>query len=578
MAKRFKTPGVFNTEIDLSEITAPTGTSVGGIVIRSTKGPINRMVTVTSDKDFIDTFGEPVFTSGSGTDTLNKKIPEYGYGAYSALEFLNESDTLNVLRVPNSGDSFAEATISVTGDFVGGAGITASATQVEMDRADNIQSIEGDSFTSAETLLVASNSPGTYGNNIAIAIEVFSSACEWINQYDDYSASLEASAHPIASQVFRLDVYTKKDNETFNLAQSALSASNAVETYFGTLTSVQDGNKNNLNIVDQVNGNSKYIYVKVNPNNNQFTIGSFSNAFKAVQLSGGAVNQGNGLTSTDGWNHFAEKENVDVDILIVPTYSQTVKQYVANNVVANRKDCIMVAQSGNVNQTSVSDILTSETYGYTSPSYVALYAGWDQIYDSYNDVKVFVPKCIFGASVMARTDTVANVWDAPAGTDRGVINAIDQNKVYTETEIGLLYDKNINTSKLIRGVGHVLWGQKTAQLKKSALDRINVRRNLLFIEKTIERSLQVYVLNVNNNESTRLRVFSNLDSFLATVRSRGGLIAYQVVVDESNNTSTVIDNNQLAVDVYVQPAKTVEFIDLQTIVTRTGVNFAEVVA
>jgi phage tail sheath protein FI len=409
MAKRFKTPGVFNTEIDLSEITAPTGTSVGGIVIRSTKGPINRMVTVTSDKDFIDTFGEPVFTSGSGTDTLNKKIPEYGYGAYSALEFLNESDTLNVLRVPNSGDSFAEATISVTGDFVGGA-----------------------------------------------------------------------------------------------------------------------------------------------------------------------VNQGNGLTSTDGWNHFAEKENVDVDILIVPTYSQTVKQYVANNVVANRKDCIMVAQSGNVNQTSVSDILTSETYGYTSPSYVALYAGWDQIYDSYNDVKVFVPKCIFGASVMARTDTVANVWDAPAGTDRGVINAIDQNKVYTETEIGLLYDKNINTSKLIRGVGHVLWGQKTAQLKKSALDRINVRRNLLFIEKTIERSLQVYVLNVNNNESTRLRVFSNLDSFLATVRSRGGLIAYQVV--ESNNTSTVIDNNQLAVDVYVQPAKTVEFIDLQTIVTRTGVNFAEVVA
>jgi phage tail sheath protein FI len=121
-----------------------------------------------------------------------------------------------------------------------------------------------------------------------------------------------------------------------------------------------------------------------------------------------------------------------------------------------------------------------------------------------------------------------------------------------------------------------MWGQKTAQKKASALDRINVRRLLLYIENTVEPSLLPFLFE-NNNDRTRSRVFAIVDQFLATVQAGGGLTAYRVVCDSTNNTSQVVDNNQLNVDIYVQPSKAIEFIQLQTVITRSGVNFNEVV-
>jgi phage tail sheath protein FI len=139
-----------------------------------------------------------------------------------------------------------------------------------------------------------------------------------------------------------------------------------------------------------------------------------------------------------------------------------------------------------------------------------------------------------------------------------------------------MYNYNINTSKRIRGAGDIMWGQKTGQVKTTALDRVNVRRLLLFIENTIEPSLQNYLFEPNN-ERTRSRATSNLNSFLQTVYSGGGLTAFQVVCDTTNNTAQVVDNNELAIDLYIQPTKTIEFINVQVVVTRTGVSFAELI-
>ena len=120
-----------------------------------------------------------------------------------------------------------------------------------------------------------------------------------------------------------------------------------------------------------------------------------------------------------------------------------------------------------------------------------------------------------------------------------------------------------------------MWGQKTAQMKASALDRINVRRNLLFIENNIEVAMFPFVFE-NNTVQTRLRAWSMVDEFLAGVQSGGGLTAYDVVCDETNNTAAIIDANQMNIDIYVQPVRSAEYIQFTTVVTRTGVAFSDV--
>jgi phage tail sheath protein FI len=224
---------------------------------------------------------------------------------------------------------------------------------------------------------------------------------------------------------------------------------------------------------------------------------------------------------------------------------------------------------------TATQILASTFPTVTLQSYAAVYAGWDMIYDSFNDRNVYIPKNIFGAVVMARTDRVANTWDAPAGQNRGILPSIGQGVIFSDTDIGNLYEQNINTSRFIRGVGNVLWGQKTAQKKKSALDRINVRRLLLYVENSVESSLLPFLFEPNNSK-TRLRAWSMVDGFMKGVFAGGGVTKYEVVCDDTNNTSQTIDNNELILDLYIAPTRVIEYIRLNVIVTRTNVTFSEI--
>jgi hypothetical protein len=614
MARTFSTPGVYRREIDVSDILVPQGISNGGIVIRTYKGPINRPVPISNDKEFIETFGAPYFLSASSTGPVGQ-VPLYGYGSYAALEFLKESNTLFVARAYDADDKFAAVSISATTavNTVGTmahAAIAASTTPTSIDRPDRIYSIDTSvtSFATNEGLVIGSNYPGYDGNSIAVTVEPFSSGCDWLYSYDPYpssstnltsafTASSWAAAMPIASKVFKLNVFvkdTKYDswdsyytNETDKI-NGALRIS-PVETYYGSLTSLQDENKNNLFIENIVNGNSKYIYIKADStktfgyDTNGTSLptsadenGIFVRSTKLARLAGGDVHKvdGTGSTDVDIWKIFENREDVNVNILICPSYDTTTKQEVVR-IAGKRMDCIAAVQAGDLSDIGYTDVITAEQYGYSAPSYVAIYAGYSKVYDQYNDKFIYLPNVIYGATLMARVDNIADPWSAPAGIDRGTLSVIDQRKVYTFDEIGKLYDKNINTVRLIRGTGFVMWGQKTAQLKKSALDRINVRRNLLFIENNVETSLLPFCFE-NNNVKTRLRIFSIVDGFLSTVQAGGGLTGYKVVCDETNNTSEVIDSNQLNVDIYVQPTRTAEFIQLTTVITRSGINLSEI--
>ena len=636
MARVFSTPGVYRREIDLSEILVPTGISNGGIVVRAKKGPVNRPVLVTNDKEYIDTFGQPIYTSGISTDESGKLIPEYGYGAYAALEFLKESSTLYVVRAYDLNDTYAniEFTPSQTAipfSIETSGGIYGSPYK-KGDRLDTrtyISVLDNYAVNSgSDNLIIGALGPGTEGNNIAITMEPFSLSADWKFVYDEYptvASAVTASSmaktdmdiyYPIASNVFKINVYTKADGTTWDSLyrnnddrlQGRLFIS-PVETFYGSLKEdIKDSNGNNLFVETVINGNSNYIYIKKGVScGTQFAVvtgvdqsNMLPNALTSASeeyikyMSSASNNDGNGysrlmmlsggdspskvsnggLDVPDGWNIFEDRENVDVQILI-GTSNYTTTKHEMGKIAATRADCITTVQAGNLTADEVSEVLPLEEYGYRTPSYVAIYGGYSKIYDQYNDKFVYLPNSIFGAALFARVDNIANPWDAPAGINRAVLSVLDQRKIFVNDEIGKLYDRNINVPKFIRGTGYVMWGQKTAQLKASALDRINVRRNLLYIENNIEISLLPFVFE-NNTAKTRLRVWSLIDEFLAGVQAGGGLTSYQVVVDETNNTPAVIDANRLNVDIYVAPARSIEFIQLTTVITRTGISFEEV--
>jgi phage tail sheath protein FI len=633
--RKLSTPGVYRQEIDQSDVNAPAGTSTGGIVIRSQRGPINRPVLVTSDKDLIDIFGKPVFTSGAtGVKAANDStainaaglslIPDNGYGIYAALEFLKESNALYVGRIAAATDKYAALSIKKANyNYTASTGLSATSgygvasvmigASDQFDMGDNISTIESDSGWQTYAVatgvsgdfLISSLSPGIDGNNVAVSVETFSSGCDWLYKYDGVSLSgtsaTSVATQPIESKIVRIDVYTKDtaanwDTIKYDIQQkqaaSSTSASDLralyspVETFYGTIEDKIDGSGKQLKLSTVINGSSKYIYVKDGaPAVTSFGTVSYSNYslmkyFDLLPLGGGAVNStGTGLGTSDSvtstWDLFASREKLPgVNILINPDWSTAVKVKVAQ-IAANRMDCIAVGQVADPSVTTVANTKSAESYGYVNPSYMALYAGYDKLYDQYNDKFYYMPKAVFGACVMARVDRIGNTWDAPAGVNRGILPSYSQKVVFTDAEIGQLYDLNINTSKSMIGIGSVLWGQKTAQLKKSALDRINVRRLLVYLENSIEPTLQQFLFELNTDR-TRQRITSIVDSFLNGVQSAGGLTGFKVVCDGSNNTSDVIDNNQLFCDIYVQPSRAIEFITLRTIITRTGVTITQI--
>jgi len=576
--KKRSTPGVYRTETDISERVTPVSTSIGATVVRSRKGPINRPVLISSDSDYINVFGKPVFTSGSAG---LPEVPEMGYGQYAAIRFSRESDAIYVVRDYAAGDTYSYLEYNVAGSTSGTAtsGIQAiSDPDGVPDDDDTIYTLDSE-ITTGNPLLVGAIGPGVDGNNIAINIETFHSACDWFNTYDNYTSATATSAHPIGSKVFKVNVFLKKDDENWNdIAYSTISAS-PVETFYGTRSSMQDANKTQLRIDTVINGASKYIYVV--PGTADFTAGNALAVVPttATPLLGGNVVYGNNIGSTDGWEFFTSRERTSQNIMIVPDYTMSVKKYVAS-IAVSRKDCIAVGQAGQLTDTTTAKVKTAETYGYTDPSYVALYAGWDKFYDNYNDRFVMVPKCIYGAVLMARTDAVANVWDAPAGSNRGILDSNGQNVVWTEAQVGQLYDANINTSLNKNGIGDVMWGQKTAQLKASKLDRINVRRLMLFIENSLEQSYIPFLFEPNNS-ATRLRLKNISDAFLETLDSRGAFNSefgpgFLVVCDTTNNTPAVIDSNTLSVRIFIRPISVTEFIELEAIITSSGVSFNEI--
>ena len=595
MPQAFSTPGIYRVEKDVSNVVRPLGTSTGAIVGKTNVGPVNMRMLVNTDKQFITTFGKPV----SSTD----------YAHYGAIQFLNESQNMWMVRCSYGDEKYSNVMIpnvsATVTSATSAANITAMSTTTALADPDyidgyTITSQDGEpgigdieeSSTTANNLVFASIGPGAYGNDIGIAVVTPSMSAisgvngfNWKYKYDN--ASDIDNANAIWKKVYRVNVYTKNSTQDTTMwsGSSAITANTPVESFFvSNDITLKDANGKSLYAPYVINGYSSYIYLKKTGLANIIP-STVSNTVGVSQLTGGQNGTSAGsLQKTAALDLYADRTKVGLNILFISDEIDSTNaadvSYVqkAGNIAALRQDCIASVQCSSKSD-KTRDLVNAALarFNYNNPSYVAPYVGYDKIYDQYTDSEVFIPRSVAGAVLMARTDRVANVWDAPAGVNRGIIGySIGTNMKLSEADIGSVYDNNGNTSKFVTGYGNVMWGQKTAQKKASALDRINVRRLLLYIENTIEPSLLPFLFE-NNTDRTRSRVFAIVDQFLATVQAGGGLVAYKVVCDSTNNTPQVIDNNQLNVDIFVQPSKSIEFIQLQTIITPSGVNFNEVV-
>jgi hypothetical protein len=567
MQKFNQGPGVYRQETDISDVASPASTSIGALAGKTIKGRANERITVSTDKEWVDQFGNP------NNITL-------GMAGYAAVEFLKESNQLVFVRSTDGTETYANLVAASSGTSLS-VGITAQSSTslvgksgyADGNKPTDIYDLENASIASVtgSQFLIGAVGPGTDGNNIGIAIITSASSVDagtsaqydWANAYDN------------SGKIFKLNVYRKNTDDTF----AAVSASSPVETFYVSLHSLKDASGKSLYITDVINGNSQYIYIKgpATPATSTFTLpGKTTTIVTMVNGVDATGSMTDGIISS-AYSIMGTREWVTVNIIISPydvnTYSSTVNGIA--QIAGTRMDCMGTYQVGTSDNKTVGTIKAAATSYTAYPSYMAPYVGYSLYYDKYNDRNIFIPNSIYGASLMAKTDRVANTWDAPAGLNRGVLPVLGQNVILNGTDIGTLYDANLNCVKKIPGAGFVMWGQKTAQLKKSALDRINVRRLLIYLENSIDPSLQGFLFE-SNTDKTRSRVFNVVDSFMKTVEAGHGVTAYSVVCDDTNNTAQVIDNNQLNVDLYIQPTKVSEYIKLQTIITRTGVNFTEV--
>ena len=209
-------------------------------------------------------------------------------------------------------------------------------------------------------------------------------------------------------------------------------------------------------------------------------------------------------------------------------------------------------------------------------NYSATYGNWVKISDFVSGRRCWVPFSGYAASIFAKSDAIANPWSAPAGLNRGIFNAVDIAFNPNQKQRDRLYEIAVNPVVFFTGDGYSIMGQKTLQNKPTAFDRINVRRLFLSLERAVSRTLKYFVFEPNT-DFTRTRLRSTITPLFEFAKNTEGLYDYLIVADERNNTSDVIDNNELVVDIYIKPVRTAEFILVNFIATRTGQDFQELI-
>lgn len=541
--------GVYTQERDISTIVPAVSTTIGALVGYSKKGSLD-IVLVTNSQQFIAEYGEP--TPGD-------------YFHYTALAFLEHGTQLYCRRIVN-GALYPGITVVTSGSSDENAAFTAGqSTPVFYD----------DSGTEDDLFNIFAKDPGVWGNLVSCIIKNIKTISE-----DDV----------LERYTFEIDVYVT----------DAEGTTSKVENWKVSRQVKVDGYGRQMYLEDRINGYSSYIRVADNTSTADTTLPK-ANA-TAVTMTGGSI--GSAVTASQiigvesaasGWYGFYNYDEIDVRILMDAGYTSShtsveiaTIQTAMNAIAVFRRDCIAVLSVPHTEAATAALSIAYRNNGDANSfninsSYSALYAPFVKINDAFNDRIIEVPPAGYIGAHMALTDYVSDTWMAPAGFNRGILNVLSAQVVYTEGNRNTLQPEGVNPIQVFRGEGVVIWGQRTLQKKASALDRVNVRRMLISLEKALAISLRPFVFEANS-DITRFRISGMVREYLDRLSSMGafqleaGDDGYAVICDETNNTSQVIDANELHVDVFVKPIKSAEFIRLQTIITTTGTSFEELIS
>ena len=317
--------------------------------------------------------------------------------------------------------------------------------------------------------------------------------------------------------------------------------------------------------------------------------------------SGTDITASGALTSTlsklaSGYDLFENTENYDVDFLLMGSanYAKETAQALANKLISVaelRKDALAFISPyrlaflndgsvGTVTVNSDADITNNLISFYapvTSSTYAVFDSGYKYMYDRFNDTFRYVPLNGDIAGTCARNDLNNFPWFSPAGTSRGsILNAVKLAYNPSKTQRDKLYSSRINPVIFSPGDGIILFGDKTGYAKSSAFDRINVRRLFIYLEDAISAAAKDQLFEFND-DITRTNFVNIIEPFLRDVQSKRGIFDYVVICDETNNTAAVIDNNEFVADIFVKPNRSINFIGLTFVATRTGVSFEEVI-
>jgi phage tail sheath protein FI len=521
----YLTPGVYAKTIDLSQVVTGVSQSIGAVVGASKRGPVKSRTLVTNVKDFIQVFGEP--------------DPAVSYMHYSALPFLSVARQLYVTRVVGTGA--LHGGIEVLNSAPGYAAIGSGISPVAPDASPSF------SFTvTTGCFLIYAIGPGVYANS-----EI---SCKITN--------LNTSVTP---NLFDLEVY-----------QTTGGVKRLVEKFTVSKSKGIDGFGEQAFIEDKINKRSKYIRVLNNSLTTSNPAAMSTDQLLSQGADGSAPASGT-YEGAEGWELYQNPDEVDVGILLCGGISVASTQIKMDTIAQSRRDCVAILVVPSGSQDGASELTYRSSTLNLNSSYSALYSPDVKIHDVYTNADLYVPVDGYVGAAFALTEHVRDVWYAPAGQQRGLLNVLGLRINYTQGQQEILYPKQVNFLRTFPGSGTAIWGQKTLQSFDSALSRINVRRLLIVIEKAVTAALHRQVFELNN-EFTRLQITQFIDGFMRRIQARNGVYSYQVVCDLTNNTPDVIDANELHVDIYVQPVRAAEFIQLQTVITRTGASFEELIA
>ena len=629
-------PGVEVKEIDLTNVVPAVSTSIGAFVGNFAWGPVEEPTTITSEKDLAETFGVPsasasvdFFTasyflkygnnlkvvrkidstaSNATTDDSSTIITVHNADDYQNVQF-ELSDTLTVNGEVLAGntniivDSLSNVTV---GDSISGTGIAVGATIDSIDNDTNtitLSTATTGTVADDASLTVAVNRgnwiakyPGALGNSLQVVVCPASTANAAFNHTDFASYKGRFSAAPGTSD------YTDNQGGSGDEMHIVVvdedgawtgTAGTILET-FAFVSQASDAKTNDgasNYYKDVINNQSQYIWW--GSHNDTLTQGgsaatttfaSISAPF-AQSLVGGNDSGTLGVSEVQlGFDLFEDAETIDVSFLIAPKLSETLTDAtaVANDIIsiaADRKDCVAfisppVGRSTNTLTPKADIIEFADTL--TSTSYAVIDSSALKVYDKYNDQYIWIPASSSIAGLCAGTDDAADPWFSPAGFSRGQLLGVTKVGFNPKkAERDELYLARVNPITTFPGEGTVLFGDKTAQAKPSAFDRINVRRLFIVLEKAVATAAK-YQLFEFNDEFTRAMFRNMVEPFLRDVQGRRGITDFRVVCDETNNTGQVVDANQFVADIYIKPARSINFITLNFIATRTGVEFSEI--